>query len=251
MSDLKLRLLGAGLAVLAGAALLRLFGAPPAPIVGLGLMAVLSAYRVRRRKKRIEIAALLAELRVQEPAERERTLAAIESESLREQLAAELAKEGAARQDGDVERFPFPASFRRRVTIRYWRNWCLAAVALAVAAFLPALTVPWRIGWLAVGLLYLYSLRGLSRLQRALLTVIEISPFRVSEVWPDGSRRTLLFARGLALDDRPRHRDLLIRPRDQTLGISLSYYRLEFNRLAEIVAKYGGFGEVVAAGDDT
>jgi hypothetical protein len=231
MSDRRLALLLAFLTILSGTALYRLIG----PVAGGGTLAALSAlfstYRARRARLRHE---LLAELRAQSAADRASGLDAVPDLALRAQLATDLVQEGSVEYEGDITRFPFPASFQRWATRRYWNSWLLSTAFLALAAAFPNLSNPWRSFWLVLGLLSATRVWRASQMQSALATILEVGPFSVSEVWPNGGRRTVVIGRHASLMTDS-DGNLTLTNTASGVAINISKYRLAFADLATLL----------------
>jgi len=199
------------------------------------LTSLFSTYRARQERDRDALYKIVAQLRALGPAEQLQSFAAIEDVEFRAAIAHELANEGTIEREGDIERFAFPASFQRWARRRYWTNWALSAAFLSVAAFLGDLATGWRIAWIVSGICFLVAVWRASKLQSALATVIEWTPFHLSEVWPDGTRRTLMLGRGLELL-RDADGDLLLRSSANATAISISSHRIGFGRLSELLS---------------
>lgn len=249
MSDRNQALLLIALVLLAGSALFRLAGDSIAPAILVGFVAArgVRAIIVHRRDRRA-LARILSELRALPRDTREAALTGLKPITLQAYLREVLEKDGSDERDGDVERFPFPGALRRRYATAYWVALVGAAVPLASAAIVPSLETLLRSSLLVAGALALGLAWLVGRQQRALGTVLEISPFRITEVWPEGLRRTLLFNRYLELVNQPRRRRALLRPAGATDAIVIHYSRMGFERLAELVLSYGGF-EPAGPGD--
>ena len=167
----------------------------------------------------------------------------IDRKFYRERLAAE----GAPERAGAVERFPFGASDLRENVVLFW----LAAfstsgvlVVLFVLHDLPRWSV-WLLWAVAVGLMLL--LAWLRRRESHLGTVLEISPFAISEEAEDGTRRTIQWSEPLILWNRPRLGRAQLHVAGRADFIALDYNRLAFERIANLVIEYGDFPREVGS----
>ena len=237
MTEWRHFLLIASLFLLVGVGLHHIVGEVVDPFVALAIVflgqAIWRSYRVRRAT----IRRALIELGAYDADERSRMVAAIESKELRDQVGAALIKEGTERREGTSEIFPLPRAFRRRVTWRYWRSATASGGALLIAATIPSLDPLWRSFWILVGVVFLLRLRRLNRLYPALDAVIEVNPYRISYVRPDGERLTISFAQGAVCEDLPDDGMFVVRSGETTIPVS--YHMMGFNRIAELVEKYG------------
>lgn len=228
--------------LLLASALYRVVGNSVGPMLAFAVTSGFNAIQAaRRREQRQTLDNLLNHLRALGQEARRDALAQIAHPRLRAYLEAALERDGSDERAGDVERFPFSRAERRRAALWYWAGWAVAATALACAALasMPrfwrgALLVPAAAGatvaWLA------------ARRQRRLGSVLEVTPFRLTETWPDGLRRTVLFNRYLELENQARQKRVMLRPGGAEVeGIALDYERLGFHRLMELVVRYGGF----------
>jgi len=161
----------------------------------------------------------------------------VDRKFFRERLAAE----GAPERDGPVERFPFGHSDRRENTILFWVTVLVAGAVLVVLFRFRA--VPTWLAWLlwSFEATCLMALAWLRRREQHLRTLLEVSPFAVSEVAPDGSRRTIRWSQRLFLRNRPRVRRAELYAAGEPGFIALDYARLGFERIANLVIQYGGF----------
>ena len=157
-----------------------------------------------------------------------------------EAIARVIQNDGAEEQDGDVERFPYPDGLRRFVLRRYWTLWGLAALLLLLSGF-SAMWMPLRIGGAVLAGVFGALAWRASREERALESVIEVTPFRVSECFPDGMRRTLSLGGSLVLRNEPERQRVMLASVNEDLGIPLDYRRMGFARLYDLVRRYGGF----------
>ena len=148
-------------------------------------------------------------------------------------------RDGTETRLDSTETFPFPARFRRRATIRYWRDWGISGLTLAIAAFHPELTVYWRLLWLAAAAAFLWRARRYTRWYRTMSSVIEVNPFRIAWVSSDGTRQTISFADRPVCEDLPRDHAFVVRSASTAIPVSADPYLVGFNRLARLVEEYG------------
>lgn len=168
-------------------------------------------------------------------------LAQLEPPKLRDAVAAILAKDGSDEQSGDVERFPFPDGLGRVYRRRYWVFWSLTVVVLLLVSF-AEMQVVVRILAVAIAAMLAYGVWTSDRRERSVQSVLEVTPFRISEMHPNGLTRTISWNRHLELHNEPeRMRWRLGATRDQKQGILLDYRRMGFARLFELVIQYGQF----------
>lgn len=160
----------------------------------------------------------------------------------RRTLGQLLRAEGEVEREGMVERFPFTRAYRRAADVRFW-----VLAGAAASAFVLLLAVPggrpWT-GWLAwvAGSALTLAAGWQRRLTRELDTVLEVSPFGLVELHPDGTRRRIPFDAPLLLRNRPRLRRMeLARADAPDRPIALHYARLGFVRLLDLVVEHGGF----------
>jgi len=190
MSEERLTLLFAALIALGGWTLTRLVGPMAGSVSAMAIITLVQTYRHRRKNRHEQ---LLAKLRRADPAEHARLLSEISDVQIRQALRSALEREGRAGVDGNAERFPFPDSFRRSVNRQYWFRWALCASALVAAGILRESSLFWSLTVLTIGVVLLFGVWRSSKLQEALQTILVVSPFGVSELWPDGWQRTVLF----------------------------------------------------------
>ena len=228
--------------LLAAAALYRVVGNSAGPIVIFVVIGVRDAWAAERRRKRNALTSLLAQLRVQGREAREAMVERIDPPALRAYVRDALERDGSDEREGDVERFPFSRAVRRRVSVLHGAATAAGVGALAWAAIAGTPSVGARLAGVVMGALSLGVAWLVARRQRRLATVLEVSPFRITELSPDdGGRRTLLFNGHLVLENQPRRRRVLLRPGGGTEFIALDYARLGFARLLELVVLHGGF----------
>jgi hypothetical protein len=225
------------LVLLAGLAAHRVFGVAADPFTGLAIFNVAHRAWLAHRRRQADVRGAVAELRAYAAEDRQRILDSIDSDELREAIAAQMLRDGAETSDGVTETFPFPEVFRRRANQRYWRDWLGAGIAILVAALYPSMGPIWRALWLASGLTLLVRARRFDRWHTAVSSVIEINPYRISLVWPTGARETVSFADGAWCEDSPDLGMFIVRSQKAEVGVS--YSLIGFNRIAELVEKYG------------
>jgi hypothetical protein len=233
MSDGTLTVLLAILTALAGFTLVRLIGPSAGGLTIAALIGLFQTYRRRRRERRSR---LIAAIRSEDPARRSLALQGIDDLQTRRDIEIAVEREGSVASNGDVERFPFPASFIRVMNRIFWFRWSCAAVLLGTAGTLP-LGATWRVAAFALGLLAIYSVWRATHLERALHTVIEISPRQIAEIWPDDSRLQLHLGQNLSLQlDTDGESFWIIAASGQALYVSR--HRLAFRRLADLCQRY-------------
>lgn len=161
--------------------------------------------------------------------------------SVRRKLEESIAEAGDVQVDGVVEQYPFPAGDRRLVTRVFWALMCtallIAATSLGVLAFGPL--VRWS-------LVLLTALLGLlvwvvKRRDAHLATVLEITPYSIAELSPDGSRRSMLWNQGLRLSNHPRLGRLELATVDGRERLKVDYDRIGVERALRRILEYGGF----------
>jgi hypothetical protein len=201
----------------------------------------------RGRKQRRETAAFWAivwEVRMASQPQRAEMLASLEPAKLRDAVAAILAKDGSEIQNGDVERFPFPDGLVRLYRRRYWIFWSLTVVVLLLASFVETEFFV-RVVALVVAGMCAYGAWTSERKEQFVQTILEVTPFRISETYPSGLTRTISWSRALELRDEPGNsRWLLGASHDEGENIVLDYRRMGFARLLELVIQYGRFRPV-------
>ena len=237
MADLRRFLFIAALLLCAGVALHRVIGAMADAITVVGLVAAGQATWRQRRARLEAIRRVAVQLRHLPSDDRHAALAEIESDELRDSVAQVVASEGSETRDGVVERFPLPAVFRVRAERRFWRAWSICAAVLAIAAFIPDLAPVWRVSWLGLGVVLAVRAYRKKSLSVFAASQIEITPFRVSYLRPDGTAESLSFADGVRLEDMPACAMLVARSGDT--AIPISYHLLGVTRLLELLKSYG------------
>jgi hypothetical protein len=103
-----------------------------------------------------------------------------------------------------VERYPFSPRERREQELLYWAITLIAAVVLLAQTLIAHVATWERLACGAVVAACVAALWFLRRRSRHLETVIEVSPFGLVEIHPDGQRRHLRF--GIALQLRVNRR---------------------------------------------
>jgi len=172
-------------------------------------------------------------------ADRERILAEHPDQELRHALRDDVA----LADQGGVARFHF-APGTRRLMARRARNAALGATAgpliiIVSDAVSPLLNM--LCGTAAACCIAVAAWR-VHRLRRMDMT-FEVSPFNLTEIGADGSRRVLPWRQPLVLRNRPSRRCVEVGPRGSKEVIRLDYHLLEFYRAVELVLHYGGFVE--------
>jgi hypothetical protein len=167
-------------------------------------------------------------------------LGELEPLKLRKRVAAILDQDGTNEVVGDVEQFPFPRGLRRLAARAYWGAWVLAFTMLMVAAFAAA-PLWLRCLPIVVAASAAYGAWLASCRERSYDSVIEITPFRVSELFPDGRMRTVLFNRYLELHHEPQLKRLRLTPNPEDPGIILDFRRMGFDRMVDRIIEYGQF----------
>ena len=159
----------------------------------------------------------------------------------RRELATRLAAEAAVTTEAGIERFPFPRMDTRQTVQLFWGLVPVAAVLLGSAAGLLRLGIGLRLTLIAAGMILVAILILLRRRERHLRTVIEISPFNITEVAPNGAGRRITFNAPLELRNRPRLGRIELRLSGTSDFIALDYDRVGFVRALNRVLDYGGF----------
>lgn len=224
-------------------------GVPSNSITLFAVASVFSAWHGRRaRRRRDAFQSIIRELRAADRETRARMLHDLEPRALRDAVAQVLGRDGSEESDAGVERFPYPEGLRRFIARKYWILWGATTLLLLIGAFSDA--------WMSLRLLSLavagacgYGAWKTARREAGLQSVIEVTPFRVSELLPGGDRTTLLFGRYLELRDEPAKQRMLITGGSDDTGIALDYRRMGFDRLVELVLLHGGFHQS-AAGEE-
>jgi len=195
----------------------------------------------RAREGRNALSQILATLRSQDRAGRQAILDRIPSPRLRSYLEEVLRNEGSEGREGDVEHFPYPRSMQRRWARSYWLATIAGTAALLWAAIAAKAVPLWRLIAIVFGAFAVAIAWWSSKRQRTFASVIEVTPFRLTERAADGTSRTLLFNRYLELHNEPRRQRAILTAGGPDGAILLDYRRMAFNRLAALVMRYGGF----------
>jgi hypothetical protein len=216
----------------------------PSALVVLAASTAFSNWRARRvRRKAAAFWALVWQVRGTDAADRPQMLAEIAPAELRRRIEQIVARDGIEERDGDVERFPFPLGLRRRIARRYWTCWSIAVASLIGAAATVANT-PLTVAAICLAVLAGIGAWRASRQEAVLEPIIEITPSRISELRPDGGKRTLLWNRDLELFLNAKAAYGTLRERASNIEIQLDYRRLGISRLLDLVVRYGQFAEV-------
>ena len=205
-------------------------------IIGLALGALI----YREVREAVAFSRLLHELRSLDRGDRSDVLARILDAQVRERLAAHVARDPVNPSVPPVDRFSFPQSLRQSTLITYWIA-ILVAAGLIISAILWTPAVTPAIVLVFAALVLAGYAWWLHRRIPYLDSTLEISPFAISEVYPDGSRRTLLWRDAHWLINRRRSRRLDVTTANVRERIQVHYQRLEFYRAVKLVIEYGGF----------
>jgi hypothetical protein len=196
------------------------------------LIALWFAWRIRRVINRIRSMA---------PGDRDEVLGQHLAPEARDFYAKRLAAEGSVEFDGVVERFAFSPLDRREALALFWGAAAVAAITLAIARGLGGVGETWRGYALAIGMLAVLTMPAFSRRFYRLASLIELTPFAIIEVRPDGRRRWLYWKQPLMLHNRRWLRRVDLAPRGSRDNIPLHYARVGFDRLIAVVLERGGF----------
>lgn len=194
-------------------------------------------------RRTLAVRRMVRALRRLDPAFRHQFIRSINSAIVGEYYDARLRAEGEPDTTGLVERYPFSPSDAREESVRYWTVMVIGASALATPLVWPHMRT-WQLSAaLVVVVLSVGTLVLIRRRIRHLDTVLEVSPFSLTEVQPDGTRRTITFNQPLAFRlNRWRGRIVLATaPGPRREAIVLDFDRLGFNRLLACVMIWGGF----------
>jgi hypothetical protein len=172
-------------------------------------------------------------------ADRERVMAELDP-TLQSRLRPGIEQDGSDSSEAGVERFPFPA---RSIAAAAWLHAVLLAAGVASLSAVSFTTLGHRTRnvLLILGLLAIPSSLLLVRWQRRLRTVLEVSPFQITECSEDGHRIGIPFNQSLLLINQPRWRRMVLRPPESTYGLRLHYARMGYRRLIALVLANGGF----------
>jgi hypothetical protein len=155
-------------------------------------------------------------------------------------LQRRLADDDLPPREAPIDRFVFPRSVHRWNSIWFW-----LAIAATAALLYLATTTTRTVTLVTIGAMLAACLVLAAWLRRRALflaTVIEVSPFAISEVHPSGARRTLLWRDAGWLLNRSRRGRVEVATPDKRGTIAVHYRRLEFLRALQLLLDYGGFG---------
>ena len=161
-----------------------------------------------------------------------------------------LGEEGAVERDGAVERFPYATSERRSWDQLFW-----FMAVVAAAAFVALFTVARRGTWLpwmlwAIGAVCVGA-AGWARYRTSEITsTLELTPFGLTWIGHDGSRRGVRWTEPLTLQNQPRKRRVMIASERGTV-VPLGYRRVGFERLLRRTIELGGFAAIPQPPDDS
>lgn len=230
-------------AVLYSAVLIGGFLAGVEPVV-LGFFVLSAAYSTwRNRRRRNETQGfwnVVWKLRHAGADERAKLIEELEPVTLRAQVERILSRDGSDERSGDIEQFPFPLSLRRQAAVLYWMMWALA-VGLLAASALSSASLVFRVLGVALAAICALVARWASKREVLLQSVVEITPFRISELLPDGVIRTLSWNNYLELRNEPARSRFVLSAGRTDEGIPLDYRRMGFTRLVDRVRTYGKF----------
>lgn len=172
--------------------------------------------------------------------ERKQALAEMSDGEVEREIRAGLDEEPLSDNPPPVERFPFPRRMTRDVVFTYAIGVVAAVSGIALGAFTASITL--RLAGAATALVAALTtiLVGFQK-SKLFASAIEISPFAISQVWADGTRRTMLWREVWFLRNRPWLGRLDLLAADRRTGIHLHYDRVAFKRAFELVVDYGGF----------
>jgi hypothetical protein len=183
----------------------------------------------------------LQRLREWTPEMREAFFTRLHDAALGPQLRRDLARDLETYQSGEVERFGFAPSLKREATILYWLLASFVGMGILMTSRVGRPSW-WLAGGVAVVAVFAFiGLLHLMRWRRYLDTWLEISRFGLSEVWPDGSRRTILWNSQLLLLNQPRRKRVRVFFADTNEGICVHFRRTYYARAIRLVFEFGGF----------
>ena len=172
--------------------------------------------------------------------ERQVALAEIGDGEVEREIKQGLDEEPITEGTDRVERFSFPRRMSRDLTVMYLFGTVVALGAAVLAALAPSPDL--RLTAAAAALVAaITTITWGWRRSRILASAIEISPFAISQVWPDGTRYTMLWRDVWCLRNRPGLGLVEVLGADRRTGIHLHYDRVAFKRAVELVLQYGGF----------
>ncbi len=210
----------------------------------LAIFVVSAAYSTWRTRKRSNEAQtfwnVVWAVRHAAAEDRARLVEELEPAMLRANVERVLARDGSDERLGDVEQFPFPLGLRRQATLLYWIMWALALGLLTASALSEASPFA-RILAVALATLCALVARWASHREVLLQSVVEITPFRISELLPNGTIRTLSWNNYVELRNEPAMSRWVVSAGLADEGIPLDYRRMGFSRLVDRARTYGRF----------
>jgi hypothetical protein len=182
-------------------------------------------------------------LRRMDDEDRARVLGFITELAARGELRQRLQADPAPEPEGSVERFQVAPSFLRLCTSTYWLLAVLGAAALGGALALQMRAEHSTLSWALIVLGGTGSLGVLAirRYVNLLQMMIEVSPFAITEVAPNGSRRTLRWQHAAWLRCRrwpARWEVLAVNGRER---ITVSHELVRVYRALALILDHGGF----------
>jgi hypothetical protein len=236
-------------AALYGAVLVAalLLGVSPESLLLAAVITSVSSWRARRKAaKATAFWSVVWKLRHATNDERTRMLAELEPAKLREEVTRVLAADGSEERVDGLEQFPFPKTLIKQTTRLYWTMWVFSIALLAISAF-TAGPMAYRLAGVAVaGLCGFVAFRAWQR-EDAFQTIIEVTPFRISELHPNGLIRTIQWNQYLELRNEPQRSCVRLSSGEHDEGLALDYRRMAFTRLLELVREYGRFSKAESA----
>jgi len=210
-----------------------------ASILALASYAAVAAWRARRRAVR-DAAQLIRQLPNQE---REAVVAGLSDEGMRNALSHLMSSDQPLPDQACVARFYCAPGSRRDLRWGVGRpllalTGCLAIIGVS-GAINPTLNLLCASGALLAGFLMVWRLLRLARADR----IIEVSPFNLTEISGNGSRRILSWRQPLVLQYREMYHRLEVGPEGSTDRIYVDTSVLEFRRAVGLIIEYGGFVE--------
>jgi hypothetical protein len=172
--------------------------------------------------------------------ERKQAIAEMGDGEVEREIKEELDEEPVAEGAPPVERFPFPRRMTRDLVITYAIGVLVGLGGVALAALTSSVNLR-LIGAGAALVAALTTIVVAVQRSKLLSSAIEISPFAISQVWPDGTRRTMRWREVWFLRNRPWLGRFELLAADRRTGIHLHYDRVAFKRAFELVVDYGGF----------
>jgi hypothetical protein len=158
------------------------------------------------------------------------------------QLRRLLEAEGAADTSSLAESYPFAVGAKRAVGVIFWVTATAAALCLGALVVGPR-RVPAHWGWplwaLATALIFVAA--ALRIRTRHLESMLELTPYAISETWPDGARRTIRWGGPLLLRYRRWLRRLELSVPGQATVICLDLDRIGIDRAVRLTLEYGRF----------